>query len=143
MKNKILSIALVFVILLGATYILTGCESSEKSGSSKTEKKYSELITAVRENTTSKEHKIGEIVDYAIKDGKWEEEYYTSTERYVKVTGIDKESGEEVTIAWLVSLNKNGVEKIDYGYYTKGGNNGTMLGCAQYLLKYETELYEK
>lgn len=142
MKKKVLNLILVVAMLLGATYVLTGCGSSDNKDSNKTEKEYSELITAVRENTTSKGHKIGEIVDYAIKDGKWEEEYYNSIEKYVKVTGTDRESGEEITIAWLVSLNKEGIEKIDYGYYIKDGDEGTKLGCAQYLLKYESELYE-
>jgi hypothetical protein len=143
MKKKILVIGIV-VILISMLVVLTGCGENNKESSkeAKAEEKYSELIVAVRENTNSKGHKIGDIIDYAIKDGKWEEEYYgSSIERYVKVTGTDKETGDEIVIAWNVSMSKNGVDKIEYAYFKENGEDSTMLGCAQYLNKYESEMY--
>lgn len=142
MKKKILIIGIV-AILISILFILTGCGENSKESSKEAEvEEYSELIVAVRENTTSKGHKIGDIIDYAIEDGKWEEEYYgSSIERYVKVTGTDKETGDEIVIAWNVTMSKNGVEKIEYAYFKENGADSTILGCAQYLNKYESEIY--
>ena len=125
MKNKILSLGIIAT--LGIMLItLTACGKNSSIT-------YSELTNVVRNATTNVGPTIGESFDNALSNAEWTETMRSTYITEVKVSGKDKESGEEIEIIWEVTSPGGDDHNYQLKSYTRNGTSKDVLSAGAYL----------
>ena len=132
MKKKTLSLGVIAILII-MLFALTGCgDNNSKNG----KKEYTEAMMELRNYTVGvlNGKTVGEILDVALEDATWEENTnYSISSGAVIVEGKDKNSGDEVEIVWLTSVESG---RVGFEKMTKGSEKIGYSAFLTYLQDY-------